>query len=319
MDGPIFQQVEKWTIVIGERDVVNAVEMGVRFMRHSHAHIYSHSKFALGPGTRIHGEYELPANSNVSYEITVRNILDNTNDENVLLEICQSKKAIANDIVRNEKIREHDFAKQRALQLYKRAITLLESPLQDQSPNGDDASLRPKLTECLLDCRNNIAAVHLSCQQYHEAKEACIEVLKLDPTNEKALLRAAKACIYDPSSSFLEAKAAIQAAEDACGGDSEHMNTIRNLKEDVKRKQASHKRKKQRMVSKMAKGTISSTDTEHSQDIDSSVSRSETTTTNASEANHQTSKTLLIVAVMGILVSILIPMIIPMFGFEQSP
>lgn len=301
--GKIFQEVENWTIVIGERDVVNAVEMGVRFMKHSHAVVYSHSKFALGPGTRVHGDYELPPDSNVIYEITIRRIVENV-DDIALLEICQSKKAIANDIVRHERIQTHEFAKQRALQLYKRAIAMLESSLQ--KPNDDYQSV----TECLLDCRNNIAAVYLTCKQYHDAKEACIEVLKLDSKNGKALLRAAKACIYDPSSTFLEAKATIQAAEKMCGENEDLAKEIRKLKDDLSKRQAKHKRQKQLMVSRMAKGTMSSEPTE--------VSPKAVATTEIGSEEKKRKNMFLVVVFLGIAISVLIPVIISFLGFETK-
>jgi hypothetical protein len=50
-------------------------------------------------------------------------------------------------------------------------------------------------------------------EQYHTAKQAAVEVLRQDPKNIKALLRAAKAALLDPASTLEEVEAALKAAE----------------------------------------------------------------------------------------------------------
>ena len=67
--------------------------------------------------------------------------------------------------------------------------------------------------EIMLDCLNNIAACHLRAKEFHQAKEAAVKVLSFDPDNLKRLVRAAKAALLDPASSYEEVEAAIAAAE----------------------------------------------------------------------------------------------------------
>jgi hypothetical protein len=53
VDGPIFQKVEGWFIIIGDGDVVPALELAIRFMDSGQtACVWSHSKYALSTGTR---------------------------------------------------------------------------------------------------------------------------------------------------------------------------------------------------------------------------------------------------------------------------
>eukprot|EP01034_Spumella_vulgaris_P030809 gene30809-38079_t len=44
-------------------------------------------------------------------------------------------------------------------------------------------------------CLNNLAACHISMGEFLKAKDMCIKVLEFDSSNEKALLRAAKATL----------------------------------------------------------------------------------------------------------------------------
>jgi hypothetical protein len=63
-----------------------------------------------------------------------------------------------------------------------------------------------------MDALNNITAVHLRAKEYHRAKAAAVTVLRLEPNNFKALVRAAKAALMDPASDFAEVEAALAAA-----------------------------------------------------------------------------------------------------------
>ena len=52
-DGPIVQEVKDWFIVVGDGDVLPALELAIRFMDSgSTARIWSHSKYAFSSGTR---------------------------------------------------------------------------------------------------------------------------------------------------------------------------------------------------------------------------------------------------------------------------
>jgi hypothetical protein len=340
--GPIFQVASRWTIVIGDRDVVNAVEMGVRFMTHQTARVYSHAKFALGPGTRTWGigggssgggEITVQPNANVYYDITIDDIVT-TVDDRRLLEVARTRKMIGNDIFRHEHISQHEFAKQRALQQYKKAIAVLESLLQSKTAteaeveavssfgrgDDDDDAFRAEVWQCLLDCRNNIAAVHLSCHDYHAAKLACIETLQLDPANGTALVRAAKACLYDPSSSFVEASAALRSAQDVLRDDDDAA-LLQSLRRQLHQRRAVHKARERQMANKMARG-VTAARGPGNDDVSTTLALP-----NAGGSRHQRQKTdqqrrwplsslssswmiVVVVPVVGILLAVLVPFLI---------
>ena len=254
--GPIFQQAVDWIIVIGEKDVLPALEMGVRFLSVGEtAAIWSHSKFAYGPSQRrYHGDtdYTLPPHSHVCYTVTAKQILSLSHKESsgsstsssssaaTQVQIAQSKKMIGNDIYAHEWFGNGEYAKQRAKQEYKRAAEtmqylLLQTTTMPQNDddnyddnnnnnnnNDSDASqqqeqqqlqeLQEQARTIMLDCLNNIAALHLRAHEYKLAKEAAVQVLTHDPDNFKALIRAAKAALLDPASSYEEVDVAIQAS-----------------------------------------------------------------------------------------------------------
>jgi hypothetical protein len=342
--GPIFQVASRWTIVIGDRDVVNAVEMGVRFMTHRTARVYSYAKFALGPGTRTwsggvggEGECTVPPNANIFYDITIDDIVTTVNDR-TLLEVARTRKMIGNDIFRHEHISQHEFAKQRTLQQYKKAIAVLESLLQSKTATDDNdnkggpdpgtADFRAEVWQCLLDCRNNFAAVHLSCHDYHAAKLACIETLQLDPANGTALVRAAKACLYDPSSSFVEASAALRSAQDVLrdNDDNDTAVLLQSLQRQLHQRRAVHKTREREMASKMARGVTAQVPGDDAS----------TLALPKADGRHQRQKTdrqrrwpisslsssswmIIIVPVVGILLAVLVPLLMARYQQQGRP
>ena len=52
-DGPVVQEVKDWFIIVGDGDVLPALELAIRFMDSgSTARVWSHSKYAFSSGTR---------------------------------------------------------------------------------------------------------------------------------------------------------------------------------------------------------------------------------------------------------------------------
>jgi FKBP-type peptidyl-prolyl cis-trans isomerase len=285
-EGPIFHEANGWLLVIGEKDVVPALEMGIRFMRLGEtAIIRSHSKYAYGPGQRdwktSNGKYTLPANALVQYTVTLRNIVPSAELESrsFKLKLCQSKKIIGNDIYNSDHVSsDNPYAKSRALQVYQRSADMLTHLLlhhdgDDSTADEVDSLDTEAAQECLLACMNNIAAVHMRCQSYHAAKEACVAVLERDSTNVKALLRAAQAALLDPASSYEEVDAAIQAASTATKAQQEREKTeqreaqrhsladeVERLRLDLQRKQRAHAKKERAMwYAKMARSPTATT------------------------------------------------------------
>jgi hypothetical protein len=252
-DGPIFQEVKDWLVVVGEKDVLPALEMGFRFMKvGQRAVVWSHSKFAYGPGSRKHGDYELPPDSSVRFEITVKSVASSdpiVNEPSFQIKIAKSKKAIGNDVYLHEW--SDGYGKARAKLLYKRAADMMEYLFQTVQ---DDDATRKEAIEILLDCLNNIAACHLRAKEFHQAKEAAVKVLLHDPNNLKGLIRAARAALLDPASSYEEVEAAIAAAETDHPDDLE----VRKLRIELKQRKQAYKKKTKDMFSRPSKNEESS-------------------------------------------------------------
>lgn len=236
-------------------------------------YLRSHSKFALGNGTRITitekssntiGSGVVPPKSNVLYEVTVAQKVMDTSRLNPYFTIQKAltKKKIANDVYQNEWCKppetdedaDCDYSMKRAIRLYTNAAKDMEALLQGkyfQLVAEKDHPQKHESRQILLDSLNNIAAVHLRQKEYHKAKISAVEVLKIDPNNIKALLRAAKAALMDPASTMEEVSAAIKAAESSIStcSNNKSMNEkeLKRLKNKLKEKQVDYKEKSKQM------------------------------------------------------------------------
>jgi hypothetical protein len=251
----VFQEAKSWLIVIGEGDVLPAIEMGARFMETGQtALIWSHSKYAMGPGTRTYQKTTVLPHSNVMFKLTITQKVMDTSRLNPYFTIQKAltKKRIANDIYQFEwcpapQSKDDPVCEQamnRAIRLYTKTSKEMETLLQGnyfQSVEKDHPQ-RVESHQLLLDALNNIVAVYLKQKQYHKAKLASVEVLQVDPHNLKALLRAAKAAMLDPASTLEEAKAAIVAAEsEITYKNPEEEKKLHKLKALLKKKQQEYK------------------------------------------------------------------------------
>mmetsp|Transcript_34465 Transcript_34465/g.79555 ORF Transcript_34465/g.79555 Transcript_34465/m.79555 type:complete len:393 (-) Transcript_34465:107-1285(-) len=254
-DGPIFQEVKDWLVVVGDKDVTPALEMGIRFMKEGETGlVYSHSKFGYGVYSRTHGDYTLPPDSNLLYEVIVTKVVSSPKEfssPKFQLEIAQNKKLMGNDCYQHE----WPGGKDKALGLYQKGAETTSELLiqndknQEKGSNNDDA-VRSQAQEILLDCLNNVAAVFLRAKEFGKAKEAATEVLRKDPNNVKALLRAARACMMDPGATFEESHAAILAAEEI---DQDNAD-VKKLRAELERRKKEYNKKSRAMFSKMSEG-----------------------------------------------------------------
>lgn len=250
---------------MGARDVVPAVEMAVRFMKVGEtALVWSHSKYAYGLAGRTYQKkkngkndsdgdseevYKLPPQSNVAYEVTVLRKVDedesstsDTMSVQTLIELTKARKEQANDMYVNEWY--SGAGKSRVKQAYERIVKDMESFLgQIEQEGGNESSSIPADVQTTaqtlrIDALNNITAVLLRAKDFHAAKVAAVKVLELDPNNYKALIRAAKAALMDPSSEFEEVEMALEAA--AAQSNEDGINEdMEKLKQDfLRRKQA---------------------------------------------------------------------------------
>ena len=245
---PVFQIAQDWLIVIGEKDVVPALELAVRFLNEGEtAVVWSQSKFAYGVSQRTHGTYTLPAHSNVQYRVTVRSILP-SDDPTFALKVAAAKKEIGNDAFQHEWDATLQ-AKAKALNLYKRGADYLQHLVGN--PDGDVALLA-QARSIYLDCLNNVVAVQLRAADYHAAKEAAIKVLSVDPHNTKALLRAAKAALWDPASSYEEVQAALEAAAVHATSDLDRKD-LHTLQQEFRRQKQVYQQRNKAIMANISK------------------------------------------------------------------
>lgn len=206
------------------------------------------------------------------FEVTVTQIVQDTSRLNPYFTIQKalSRKKIANDIYQHEFCppprTEHDpnceAAMTRALKLYKKAATEMETLLQGTyfSNVEQDHPQRHEANQIMLDSLNNIAAVYMREKEYHKAKQAAVEVLKKDGKNLKALLRAAKASLLDPASTMEEVHAALDKAEkEITYKNPVEEKELNRLKAHLKRKKQEYKKKTKEMFSDKLKGDSSTT------------------------------------------------------------
>lgn len=286
--------------MIGEKDVIPVLEMGIRFMKKGQiCLLWGHSKFAYGPSGRKYNNNTqnennnkiLQPNSNIMYRIIVKDIIDGIqlDDNNFKLKLCESKKNIANDIFNYELCIDTTYGKGRAIMMYKRSADMLEYMIQqatkqqqksdklsDENANEEEEQEVEVVqndvdtdylnfnikyaTELYLDCLNNITAVYMISKDYHLAKEAAIHVLTRDPFNLKGLIRAAKASLLDPASSFEEVNQSIQAAIDTINTisssppDPKSLIEITKLQNDLYIKKKQYKEQQKQISSNITKG-----------------------------------------------------------------
>lgn len=126
------------------------------------------------------------------------------------------KKAVGND----------QFARtayKQALRSYTAACNIIaEVVLPDK-----DSEMFQEVRQLRLNCGNNMATACVRLGELEKAKEATVEVLRLDPDNTKALFRAGQ--ISSLQSNFVEAKLALRKALDLSPESKEIQAELRRL------------------------------------------------------------------------------------------
>lgn len=240
-----------WIEVGAQRgDVVPALEMAVRFTRGpGHVvRVWSHAKYAHGTAGRRRrpGDDDdddtvvsLPPDTHVSYDVEClqRVSADALASSPALqLELAQARKAQTRAVYETEWA--DGQGRSRVLQAYERLAKDAEALLERLSSRDDLTAAARALR---VDALNNVTAVHLRARDYHAAKAAAVRVLQVDPDNAKALVRAAKAALLDPSSAFEEVELAL---EHAAAAATHHHDNAR-IRADIEKLTADFARRKQ--------------------------------------------------------------------------
>ena len=138
-------------------------------------------RFAYGPTGRVG---TIKPDSNLEYDVVVHDIMFDTStysDYYSLIDAITLRKECGNRWFSYNDFNKAGFS-------YSKGIKLAECALNNET-NQD------KIQSLYIACLNNLAACHLSTAQFSKAKEICIRVLEMDPSNIKALLRAARTAL----------------------------------------------------------------------------------------------------------------------------
>jgi len=266
----VFQEARNWLVILGDGDVTPGLEMGIRFLRQldQPGSVKCHSKYAYGPTGRKASQenIDVPPDVCVMYQVIVRAVVDSTSEKfhtpQFCMERAKHKKQMGNDIYQYEWDNRPGAmggqGKNKALKLYGSAVQMLTTLINEMQAAASSEqreietqeSLKIGITEAmalLVDCLNNIAALHLRAKSYGLAKESAANALKYDSNNCKALFRAAKAAMLDPASSFEESDAALCAAEEVEPSNKD----LQKLRVEFDRRKRTHYQNEKKLYSKM--------------------------------------------------------------------
>jgi tetratricopeptide (TPR) repeat protein len=227
----IFQKAQSWLVIVGESDLPEGLDTGLLNMKEGQtAYLFCHSKFALGEGTRKYHDCELPPNSNVLYQVTATQKVQDTSRLNPYFSIQKAltRKKIANDLYQFELLNltpkeaadnQNEAAKLQALKLYRQAGRDMKDLLDGTYFNSveQDHPQRKEVRQLMIDCYNNVVVVYMHCKEYQKALDAVEIAMKRDSKNLKAMVRNAKLHVLLASSEkkLKEADEAIKLAENA--------------------------------------------------------------------------------------------------------
>lgn len=197
--GEIFHEDQTVTFYVGEGEVVLGLEYVVREMSEGESCV-----------TRMIGRYgygsrglleRVPPDTDLEYDVellsigpTLKKPLDQTTREK--LDAVLHKKNAG-----NRAFKDQDWG--RAWKMYTKALDISEENARDLQDENSLAELR----KVRIDCANNKVVALLKLGKDAEAKQACIQVLKMDINNIKALTRVGQICIK--SEEFEEADAVL--------------------------------------------------------------------------------------------------------------
>lgn len=186
---------------IGEGDCIPALELSLRHSKNNSAfHLKCRNKFAYGslgrPGVENGNIEAIPPDTDLYFEVYKINhsygsALSSEYDNDKLKEPVEEIKLRRE--CGNRWFSFKDYLK--AGRAYSKGIQIAEATLNALGEEDRKSPLFQTINENFLSCLNNLAASYLSSKEFTKCKEVCIRVLEIQPTNSKALLRAAKAAL----------------------------------------------------------------------------------------------------------------------------
>jgi len=252
---------------LGNCDVTQGLELAIRFLPLGECAIVKcHSKFSHPNGRKNSciedGSHDAPPGVDVIYRVYLRSIksLGHAQSNSFRFKLAKQLKYTGNDYYKYEWTAPNGgFGKVMSLKAYNDAKEELISLLKDiaememgegEGASEDEVKMKSETMTLLVDCFNNIAAVHLQGKEYSKAKEAAGEAISLDPDNVKALCRAVKASML--SGAFDESKMALYAAIEL----DENNKEVQKVKAEFERRLIAYQKKEKSMYERMMKGGV---------------------------------------------------------------
>ncbi|KAL8610750.1 hypothetical protein ACOMHN_016733 [Nucella lapillus] len=183
-DGTCVQD-DLQTFVIGEGDVIQAIDMIVALMEeYEIVAIIASPRFGYGSYGR---DPDIPPDATLNLEVELVEVLPphdlSTMPAEDLLHYGEKKRAHGNLMFKRE---EYSMA----ISAYSRALKYFEAR---EKGTKADAALLQQIADCELTCYNNMAACQLKIGAFDATIRSCNIVLRSQPGNVKALYRMGKA------------------------------------------------------------------------------------------------------------------------------
>eukprot|EP01041_Mallomonas_annulata_P005959 gene5959-12028_t len=186
----LVEFVDKESFLIGEADTIPGLELCIR---HSNLgdkiEVFCSSRFAYGTKGRppFGNSPAIPPDTDLRFDVYILETDDNNSNtgdpvEESLQYVTSRKNA------GNRWFKYSEFTK--AARCYSKGAEHIEKILTDESTD-----IQKRLKSLFIDCLNNLAVCHISNNDFYKAKETCLKLLEIDPTNIKGLLRAGRASL----------------------------------------------------------------------------------------------------------------------------
>uniref|UniRef100_A0A7S1J0N4 peptidylprolyl isomerase n=1 Tax=Eutreptiella gymnastica TaxID=73025 RepID=A0A7S1J0N4_9EUGL len=176
----IFRTEKEARFTLGDQDTVMGLELGLRHMMpNSKALVQCEGKYGFGPGriSTSPDEAAIPPDAWLEYEVELHRVVRMSVAE-LPEKLCHAEFLKRNG---NDQFKHKEW--KRALKSYAQALKCL------QDEEGPDVHV------LRVDCLNNQVPCHAKMEEWNKAKQACVDVLQLDPNNVKALYRAGESAM----------------------------------------------------------------------------------------------------------------------------
>ncbi|VDO07029.1 unnamed protein product [Rodentolepis nana] len=195
-DGTLVEELENQNIVIGDGDCTHAIDLALPFVElMEEFELVTDARFAYGSKGN---PPNIPPNAKLTYRISLIACFDPPCYEKMSItkrfEISNRKRERGNFYFRREDYQHALFCYSTALEiLLKKSKLPMSEPSSEENFN-DELPEKPiptdaQLRDLEIKLKNNMGASQLKLMAYTATVGSCNDVLRLDPTNIKAIYR----------------------------------------------------------------------------------------------------------------------------------